>query len=273
MINPEWLLQDLDPRTWRAIGHLFPPAQYVAAARPGEHGLFVLHEAGTPRRIADTRSGIRQDLNISAVTEPRQLAVELFARGEWDRVHVIDRRHLAHVAAASAANPQPRVSLDEHYHRVYELLWDGSDGYVCHPPRGAEWYGWTYTFLQQFLTSVSASPAALALIVLEDDEVHIGLALEVRDARVQRVTGLEGLPPLPAPAVSDAYLDALWSGLEAAIAPPAAALVCTRSAFEACLYGPTNKAELLQFEAERGNARWRVAAQVSSQPPAMHASS
>jgi hypothetical protein len=256
MINPEWLLEDLDPRTWRAIGHLFTPAQYVAASRPGEHGLFVLHGAARIPRVVDTACGVRQDLDITAVSDPRLLAAELYARGEWDRVHVVDRRHLAHVAAASAC-AQPRLSLDAHYRRVYQLLWDGSDGYVCEPPRAGDWHGWTYSGLQQFLSRI-ASPAALGLVVLEEAELHIGLALEVRDARVQRVTTLEGLPSLPPPAVSDAFLDALWSALQQTLAPPAAALVCSRAVFEDWLYTAENKPAVLQSAVQNGQALLRL---------------
>jgi hypothetical protein len=41
------LLVDLDPLTWRHIGHFFDPGQYIRMARPGEHGLFILHDQGT----------------------------------------------------------------------------------------------------------------------------------------------------------------------------------------------------------------------------------
>jgi hypothetical protein len=257
MIDPEWVLEDLDPRTWRAIGHLFTPAQYVAAAHPGEHGLFVLHQAGRLRRVVDTRVGVRHDLDLDPVTNPKELAHSLFARGEWDRVHVVDRRHLEHVAAASAC-AQPRLSVDAHYRRVYQLLWDGSDGYVCEPPRAADWHGWTYSALEQFLARV-ASPAALGLVVVsENEEVQIGLALEVRLARVQRVTTLEGLPPLPPPAVSERFLDAFWSALHQTLAPPAAALVCTRAAFEDWLYTSASKPAVLQSAVQNGQALFRL---------------
>jgi hypothetical protein len=257
MIDPEWLLEDLDPRTWRAIGHLFTPAQYVAASRRGEHGLFVLHGAASAPRVVDTACGVRQDLDIASVSDPRSLAAELYARGEWDRVHVIDRRHLEHVAAASAC-AQPRLSVDAHYRRVYQLLWDGSDGYVCEPPRAADWHGWTYSALHQFLSQV-ASPSALGLVVLaENSAVHISLALEVRAARVCRVTTLEGLPQLPPPTVSEPFLDAFWSALHQALAPPAAALVCSRATFEAWLYASANKPAVLQTAVQDGQAVLRL---------------
>jgi hypothetical protein len=257
MIDPEWLLEDLDPRTWRAIGHLFTPAQYVAAARHGEHGLFVLHQAGSLRRVVDTACGVRHDLGIASVSNPRLLAAELFARGEWDRVHVIDRRHLEHVAAASAC-AQPRLSVDAHYRRVYQLLWDDSDGYVCEPPRPRDWHGWTYSTLQHFLTRL-ASPAALGLVVLSDtEEVHISLALEIQDARIHRVTTLEGLPPLPPPTVSEPFLDAFWSALHQTLAPPAAALVCSRAVFEAWFYASENKPAILHSAVQNGQALLRL---------------
>ena len=34
MIDPQWSLVDLDPQTWRALGPLFDPGQYIRTAQP-----------------------------------------------------------------------------------------------------------------------------------------------------------------------------------------------------------------------------------------------
>ena len=233
MIDPDWIVEDLDPRTWRAIGQLFMPAQYIAAAQPGERGLFVLHDAGNRPRVADTGCGLRSDLGILQVTDPRALAKDLFARGEWDRVHVIDRRHLEHVAVEAQATPRRELSVDAYYHLVYSLIWDGSDGYVSEPAPAGHWHALTYGALATFLAH-APSPSALALCVVDFADV----ALLVEHGRVVRVTTFEGLPPLPEPSVSTAFLDALWSALDARIAPPYAAFVCPRAVWDTCLLAP-----------------------------------
>src|SRR5437016_14401225 len=98
MIDPHWQVVDLDPRTWRHLGRFFEPGQYIRAAQPGEHGLFILHDDGIPLRIYDTDTGTRSDLHIPYVEQPQTLAQQLYERGEWQRVHVINKRHLAYVA-------------------------------------------------------------------------------------------------------------------------------------------------------------------------------
>ena len=244
VIDPRWQLEDLDPRTWRAIGRFFMPSQYIAAAQPGEHGLFVLHDGGTRVRAVDSLAGKRTDLAIrDRIEDPAGLARELFTTGEWDRVHVIDRRHLARVATESQATPRREFTLDAYYHLVHQLIWDGSIGYVVEPPRPADWHGWTYAALVEFVTGLP-SPSALGLCVLEEDgSVHIGLAARVQDGRFTRVTTLEGLPPLQSQ-LTDAFLDELVSALERHVGPAAAALVCSRPVFEAWINAPDKRATL-----------------------------
>ena len=134
MIDPQWSLVDLDPRTWRAIGPLFDPGQYIRAAQPGEHGLFVLHAGGRVLRIVDTALGVRRDLAALPADDPRALAESLYARGEWQRVHVIDQGHLAGVARQAQATPRRDLTLDQYYHLVYELVWGAPNGYMSVPP-------------------------------------------------------------------------------------------------------------------------------------------
>src|SRR5581483_866697 len=98
VIDPHWQVIDLDPVTWRNLGHFFEPWQYIAAAQPGERGLFVLHDHGRLLRVVDTESESPPEGIPARIADPRALARELYGRGEWQRVHVIDRRHLAWVA-------------------------------------------------------------------------------------------------------------------------------------------------------------------------------
>src|SRR5947207_12021021 len=230
------------------------PGQYIAAAQPGERGLFVLHDAGARPRVADTTCGLRSDLGILEVADPRVLAKNLYARGEWDRVHVIDRRHLEHVAAEAQSTPRRELSIDAYYHLVYRLLWDGSDGYVAEPPPAGRWHGVTYSALAGFLAR-APSPAALGLCVVDST----GLALRVERGRVVRVTTFEGLPPLPRPSVDAGFLDALWLALDARVAPPYAALVCSRAVWDACL-SAADLLDCLRGAVARGDAVWRLAA-------------
>ena len=79
MIDPNWLLEDLDPKTWRAIGRFFMPSQYIAAAQPGEHGLFVLHDDGVLMRVVDDTGAERRDLAPDRIDDARGLAQALLA--------------------------------------------------------------------------------------------------------------------------------------------------------------------------------------------------
>src|SRR5262245_14111215 len=162
------------------------PSQYIMAAQPGERGLFILHDGGQNPRVVDSAIGPRTDVPLAGLRDPRRLAEDLFADGEWDRVHVIDRRHLAHVARQSQSAPRRELTLDEYYHLVYELIWDGSDGYVCAPPHPGNWRGWTYARLRALADGLP-SPCSVGLCVLEANELHIGLVLGLRDGRIVRV--------------------------------------------------------------------------------------
>ena len=253
MIDPSWILEDLDPITWRNIGPLFMPAQYIAAAQPGERGLFVLHDSGKRPRVVDTTRGLRSDLDVNEVDDARALAASLYARGEWDRVHVIDKRHLAHVAAEAQSTPRRDLSTDAYYYLVYGLLWDGSNGYVSEPPPPGHWHGLTYSGVAGFLAR-APSPAAIAVCVLG----FAGVALRIEHGRIVRVTTFEGLPPLPEASLEPSFLAALWSALETGVAPPYAALVCTRAVWDACL-SAADLLETLRTASARGDARCRIA--------------
>ncbi len=262
MIDPHWLLEDLDPRTWRAIGRFFMPAQYIMAAQPGERGLFVLHDGGHAPRVVDSHLGDRHDVPVTGLADPRQMARDLLADGEWDRVHVIDRHHLMHVAREAQAEPRRDLTLDEYYHLVYGLIWDGSSGYVCEPPHPGHWRGLTYSGLRALAAGLP-SPCGLALCVI-DSQVEIGLVLGLQQGRIVRVTTLEGLPPISlSPAVSDAYVAEVWTAVERAVAPPAGVLVCTRAMFERYV-DQTDKRAALRAAIAAGEARVRLGAEVGA---------
>ena len=265
MIDPDWSVLDLDPHTGREIGGYFDPAQYIRAAQPGEHGLFVLHDNGRVLRVVDTAKGVRRDLGISEVGDPRGLADKLFATGEWQRVHVIDNRHLAYVANKAQESPRRELTLDQYYRLVYSLVWDGSDGYVCVPPRSGTWHGWTYAEVQGFVTMLP-DPATVALVVVDDGKTDIGLVLDLREGRVRTVTTLEtfGLPAPPFN-LTDGDFNRLWAMLQArskvtSASRPAAVLLCSRRIFDSLIEAPDKSAKwgILQKGREYGEAFLRV---------------
>jgi|GEM_PF-800326 len=257
MIDPHWSVVDLDPRTWRNVGRFFDPGQYIRAAQPGEHGLFILHDAGKILRVVDTQSGVRRDFDLPPVADPRALAHSLYARGEWQRVHVINKRHLAQVARQSQAAPRRELTLDAYYQLVYQLLWDESDGYVSVPPHPGHWGGWTYAGLKQFADQLPEE-ATLALGVFEAGTVAIGLILELCAGTIKRVSTFEALPLNPGEAqLSEAFLERLWTLLAGPFASPAGVLLCSQPIFEQWLTAE-NKAACLNTARQQGAAFWRL---------------
>jgi hypothetical protein len=246
MINPHWNVIDLDPHTWRSLGRFFRPEQYIRAAQPGEHGLFILHENGKLLRIVDTRQGLRTNLGISAVKDPVRLAYQLHQTGEWQRVHVIDKRHLASVATQAPAVPRQDLHLDEYYHLVYQLLWGNHEGYVCVPPKPDNWNGWRLENIKAFLNNISVD-STLAIGVLEPGRLEIGLILQVHEGIVNHVTTFEALELTKETLqVGSKLLEIIWQQLGQKFAPPAAVLLCTPAVFEAWINGE-NKRQALQL--------------------------
>src|SRR5579885_118170 len=256
MIDPHWQLVDLDPGTWRQIGRFFDPGQYLRAAQPGEHGLFILHERGLVQRIVDTKTGVRRDLTLSQIDDPQECARQLYERGEWQRVHVIDKTHLAQVAQAAQYGPQRERSLDQYYHRVYQLLWGEPSGYVCIPPRPGHWHGWTYQQIQDVLNSLPGSPMSLALGVFADRRWLIGLILVCEYGQIRKVTTFEALDMQDVAAgLSRETLAVLWRRLMEVIAPPAGLLLCSSEVFEAWIQRE-EKMRVLLAAHQQGQAYW-----------------
>ncbi len=258
MIDPHWQVVDLDPVTWRNLGPLLEPQQYIAAAQPGEHGLFILHEQGHVLKVVDTQTG-KAPTDIPAhVSDPQALARDLYIRGEWQRVHIIDRRHLAWVAQQAQATPRRDLASDGYYHLVYSLIWSKPDGYACEPPPARDWHGWTYNDVRRFINALP-SPSSLALGVYTNDALSMGLILVCDQGLIRRVTTFEGLQwNVSHLGPTQQTLTTLCEALEARFAPPAAVLLCTDTAFAGWL-AATDKQAYLEEAQSQGEAIWQMA--------------
>lgn len=257
MINPNWSVVDLDPRTWRNLGRFFHPGQYIRAVQPDTHCLFVLHENGKLKKVVDNEREGSPDLAIERVDDPVALAKSLYERGEWQQVHVINKRHLAEVARMAQAYPRRSLSLDQYYRQVFHLLWDNSNGYVSIPPHPGHWQGWTYKQLEDFVGQLPAE-STLALGVFEDDTLEIGLILEFQDGEIKLVTTFEAMTLAPgAMQLSEQFLEQLWLQLGQQFAPPAGLLLCNRAVFEEWLEAE-DKFAVLSKALPRKTALWKL---------------
>ena len=256
MIDPHWQVVDLDPVTWRHLGAFFEPARYIAAAQPGEHGLFILHDDGRVLNVVDTLTRSRPSGLPTQISDPHALAQELYERGEWQRVHIINRKHLAWVAQQAQADPRRDLALDSYYHLVYSLLWDREDGYVAVPAHPGHFQGWTYADIRRFIAGLP-SPATVALGVYAGDALSIGLILVCEDGQIRKVTTFEGLDwSAPEPGPTEQTLSMICAALEAQLAPPAAVLLCTDAVFAGWLAAPDKQAYLAEARAN-GTAIWQ----------------
>ncbi|HLZ61801.1 MAG TPA: hypothetical protein VKR06_33075 [Ktedonosporobacter sp.] len=257
MIDPHWSVVDLDPRTWRNIGRFFDPGQYIRAAQPGEHALYVLHDSGRLLRIVDTEQGVLNNLAISSVADPEKLAQQLYEQDRWQRVHIINKRHLAGVAR-QAQQFNGSLHLDAYYRQIYHLLWGQEHAYVCLPPHPGHWHGWTYQNIQDFTNQLPPA-ASMAIGVFADDTLEIGLILEWHQGQISRITTFEALPePTLVTEVSPEALAHLWRQLEAQFASPAAVLLCTWETFNHWVETVTDKHGILQEARDCGQAFWRL---------------
>jgi hypothetical protein len=257
MIDPHWQVIDLDPVTWRNLGPFFEPQRYIAAAQPGEHGLFILHDHGQVLKVVDTQTRSLPRGIPTQISDPQALAHELYERGEWQRVHVIDRRHLAWVARQAQASPRRDLTLDAYHHLVYTLIWGSGSGYVAVPPHPGHFNGWTYHQIRHFIEGLP-SPAALALGVYSDSVLSIGLILVCEEGQIRRVTTFEGLNwEASNPGPNEQTMTALCEALAAQFAPPAAVLLCTDVAFAGWL-AASDKQAYLSAEHARATAIWRT---------------
>jgi hypothetical protein len=256
MIDPFWQLVDLDPLTWRQIGRFFDPGQYLRTAQPGEHGLFILHEAGTVLRCVDSQTGVRTDLSSSWIEDPQAYARQLYERGEWQRVHVIEKAHLARVARLAQQLPLHEHTLDQYYHRLYHLLWGEPGGYVSVPAHPGHWHGWTYEHIHTWIKHLPFSPASLALGVCEDGNWIIGLILVCAQGQIRTVTTFEALDARSiAGGLAETTLTSLSCHLAETLAPAAGLLLCTPEVFAAWIEQP-DKLQVLQAAQRQKQAYW-----------------
>lgn len=256
MIDPFWHLVDLDPLTWRQIGRFFDPGQYLRAAQPGEHGLFVLHEHGTVLRCVDSQTGVRHDLSLAHINAPQADARRLYERGEWQRVHVIEKTHLARIAQIAQQTPRREQTLDQYYHHLYHLLWGNATGYVCVPAHPGHWHGWTYEHICTLLKRLPFSPASLALGVFAEGHWIIGLVLVCAQGQIRTVTTFEALDPQSiAGGLAEATLISLSRHLAQAVAPAAGLLLCTPEVFTAWIEQP-DRLKVLAGAKRRQQAYW-----------------
>lgn len=256
MIDRFWQVLDLDPITWRNIGRFIEVGKYIQAARPGEHGLYVLHDGQNILRAVDSNNHVQREITGNLTTTPQVLAEELASEGRWDRVHVISKQHLAEVAKQAQQPEQRSLSMPAYYHLVYSLLWGDGQGYVTVPPPAGHWNHWTYHGIEQFVAQLG-SEAGLALCVFDGEQLAIGLIAELHNGQVAYVTTFDAYAAETTPQLSATGLEQLWQLLEQRGVPAAAALICSRAAFEAWLVAPDKIASLRQA-ATAGEAWWRL---------------
>jgi hypothetical protein len=256
MIDPHWSVVDLDPVTWRNLGRFIDVGQYVRAAQPGEHGLFVVHDNGRVLKVFDTDHGAPSSVRIDRVVDARALAQELYTRGRWDRVHIINQQHLAHVGQVAGTSAHRSLHLDDYYQLVYDLIWDCGDGYVAEPPKPAHWNHWTMSQIKQFVGWLPPA-ASVALGVFEGERLNVGLVREFMGGNIVRVTTFESpvLQPLH-PSLSAAFLDQIWRQL-GNIVPPAAVLLCEQHVFDEWITAE-DKVALLVQAVQTGTAQLRL---------------
>jgi len=256
MIDPNWSVVDLDPRTWRNLGRFFDPGQYLRAAEPGEHALYVLHDNGRPLNVFDSQDGPRPDLVSGSIENPQLLAHDLYESGEWDRVQVINKQHLANLARNAQTIENRALNLDAYYHRVFELLWREPQGFVSLPPHPGHWNHWTYGGIESLIEHLP-DPTSAVLAVLDEGEVAIGLILELQGGLIRKVTTFEALDLLQPVTVSEVGLVLLCSAVELKFASVGAALVCDSATFEGWI-AAADKVGYLQEAAHAKTAFWRL---------------
>lgn len=261
MIDPNWNVVDLDPVTWRNLGPFIGVAQYVrvptsSGPTSAEPELYVLHDQGRVLKVHDTQAGQRLDVTLTHIDDPHEAARALFATENWSRIHVVDKHHLAKVARVTQQIENRQLTLDAYYHFVATQVWQEPNGYVCQPPRPATWNGWTYADAQAFVQHLPTA-ASVALGVLENNAIYIGLILEIRGGLIRTLTTFEALAlPHPLP-LAETALDLLAQTINAKFAPLAAALVCDRATFEGWV-NATDKGAFLRAAAEHRQAFWRL---------------
>jgi hypothetical protein len=148
-------------------------------------------------------------------------------------VQVINKRHLACVAAQAPATPRHDLHLDEYYHLLYRLIWGNPEGYVCVPQKPDNWYNWRLRDIKAFVSGLPVD-STLAIGVLDRGLVEIGLILELHEGVIDCVSTFEALDlSRDMLQVGSKLMEIVWQQLEQKFAPLATVLLCTPAIFEA----------------------------------------
>ncbi len=252
MIWEHWEVIDLDPRTWRNLGALFNPVNFITRARPGERILSILHQEGRVLKVYDSEKGVRRDLKLETIEHAPRTAQELYkSEQDLDRVQIFDKRSLVAFADGAQRSLHPEWDLDEHYRFIYGLAEDDPAGICYYPPRPSHWHHFTYDEVRHFIEAVVPSPSTLVLVVFEDEEVYISLILGIRDHKIKLVSTLDTLVPLGiGPKVSMADRERILEGVAQRFDRPSFSLFIQRAAFEAWLMAEDKGAVLRQAIAQ-----------------------
>ena len=90
----------------------------------------------------------------------------------------------------AGASANRSLHLDGYYQFVYDLIWDGGEGYVAEPPKPAHWNYWTMSQIEHFVSRLPKL-ATLALGVFDEVRLNIGLVLEFKNGNIVQVTTFE----------------------------------------------------------------------------------
>ncbi len=252
MIWEHWEVIDLEPRTWRNLGALFDPANFLTRAQPGERILSILHQEGQVLKVHDSARGVRRDLKLETIENAPRTAQELYeSEPGLDRVQIFDKRSLVAFADGAQRSVHPEWDLDEHYRFVYGLAEDDPQGICYYPPRPSHWKHFTYDQARHFIEEVAPDPSTLVLVVFEGEEVYISLILGIRDHKIKLVSTLDTLVPLGiGPRVSMADRERILEGVAQRFDQPSFSLFIQRAAFDAWLTAEDKGAVLRQAIAE-----------------------
>src|SRR3954454_15655505 len=99
-------------------------------------------------------------------------------------------------------------------------MWSNSDSrYVVYPPRETTWHCWTYSSIQQWVSGLP-SPSTVALGVIRDDCLRIGVIAQVSNGLIDILTTFEALALSRDSIVLTAESrDRLWDAIAEKFAP------------------------------------------------------
>ncbi len=252
MIWEHWEVVDLDPHTWRNLGTLFNPQNFLSRARPGERVLSILHEDGEVLKVYDSALGVRHDLDLETIEDAPRVAKELYeAEKGLAEVQIFDKKSLIAFADRAQRGFRPDWDLDEHYHFVYGLAEDDPQGICYYPPHPPHWNHFTYEEVRHFIKEVVPSPSTLVLAVFDRDQLYISLILGIRDHKIKLVSTFDALVPLGLESrIGMGDRQRILKLVEERFDIPSFSFFAQRSAFEAWLTAADKQKALQQAVAE-----------------------